>query len=83
MGFPRQEILEWWPFPSPGDLPLGDEPGSLTLQADSLLSEPPGILSACEVLHVIVGTSKWQLQTYCKRCVLKMYSIPPTFRKLI
>ena len=31
------------PFPSPGDLPdLGIEPGSLTLQADSLLSEPPG-----------------------------------------
>ena len=31
------------PLPSPGDLPnLGIEPRSLTLQADSLLSEPPG-----------------------------------------
>ena len=31
------------PFPSPGDLPdPGIEPGSPTLQADSLLSEPPG-----------------------------------------
>ena len=30
-------------FPSPGDLPdPGIEPGSLTLRADSLLSEPPG-----------------------------------------
>ena len=30
-------------FPSPGDLPdPGTEPGSLTLRADSLLSEPPG-----------------------------------------
>ena len=31
------------PFPSPGDLPhLGIEPGSPTLQADALPSEPPG-----------------------------------------
>ena len=31
------------PFPSPGDLPdPGIEPGSLTLQADSLPSELPG-----------------------------------------
>ena len=30
------------PFPSPGDLPdPGVEPGSPTLQADSLLTEPP------------------------------------------
>ena len=30
-------ILEWWPFPSPGDLPdPGVEPRSPTLQADSL-----------------------------------------------
>ena len=31
------------PFPSPGDLPNpGNEPGSPTLQAGSLPSEPPG-----------------------------------------
>ena len=31
------------PFPSPGDLPdPGTEPGSPALQADALLSEPPG-----------------------------------------
>ena len=39
-------LQEYWsglPFPSPGDLPhLGIEPGSCTLQADSLPSEPPG-----------------------------------------
>ena len=29
------------PFPPPGDLPLGIEPVSPTLQADSLPSEPP------------------------------------------
>ena len=37
---------EYWsrlPFPSPGDLPHpGSEPGSPTLQADSLPTEPPG-----------------------------------------
>ena len=36
-------ILGGLPFPSPGDLPdPGIEPGSPALQADSLLSEPPG-----------------------------------------
>ena len=36
-------ILEWVSFPPPGDLPdPGIQPGSPELQADSLLSEPPG-----------------------------------------
>ena len=43
MGFPRQEYWSRLPFPSPGELP---NPGiklvSPALQADSLLSEPPG-----------------------------------------
>ena len=39
----RQEYWSWLPFPSPGDLPdPGIEPGSPTLQADTLPSEPPG-----------------------------------------
>ena len=42
VGFPRQEYWSGLPFPSPGDLP---DPGIKsripTLQADSLLSEPP------------------------------------------
>ena len=43
MGFSRQEYWSRLPFPSPGDLPhRGMEPGSPILQADSLLSEPPG-----------------------------------------
>ena len=43
MGFSRQEYWSGLPFPSPGDLPdAGIEPGSPTLQADSLLSELPG-----------------------------------------
>ena len=43
MGFSRQEYWNGLPFPSPGDLPNpGVEPGSPALQADALLSEPPG-----------------------------------------
>ena len=45
MGFPRQEYWSGLPFPSPGDLP-NPEPGSPALQADSLLSEPPGNATA-------------------------------------
>ena len=36
-------ILEWLPFPSPGDLPNpGLKPRSPTLEADSLPAEPQG-----------------------------------------
>ena len=42
-GFSRQEYWSELPFPSSGALPdPGIEPGSPALQADSLLSEPPG-----------------------------------------
>ena len=44
MEFSRQEYWSGLPFPSPGDLPdPGIEPGSPTLQADSLPSEPQAI----------------------------------------
>ena len=43
MEFSRQEYWSGLPFPSPGDFPnTGIKPGSSALQADSLLSEPPG-----------------------------------------
>ena len=43
LGFFRQEYGNRLPCPPPGDLPNpGIEPRSPTLQADSLLSEPPG-----------------------------------------
>ena len=43
MGFSRQEYWSGLPSPSPGDLPdPGITPVSPTLQADALLSEPPG-----------------------------------------
>ena len=46
MGFSRQEYWVGLPCPPPGDLPNpGVEPGSPTLQADSLPSEPPGTIA--------------------------------------
>ena len=43
MGFSRQKSWGGLSFPSPGDLPdPGFEPRPPALQADSLLSEPPG-----------------------------------------
>ena len=45
MEFSRQEYWSGSPFPSPRDLPKpGIEPGWPALQADALLSEPPGKL---------------------------------------
>ena len=39
----QAKILEWVPYPPPGDLPdPGIEPRSPTLQVDSSPSEPPG-----------------------------------------
>ena len=50
--FSRQEYWSGLPFPSPGDPPNpGIEPGSPTLQADALPSEPPG-------KHLSQGTAK-------------------------
>ena len=47
MGFSRQECWSGLPFPSPGDLPdPGIEPRSPALQAEALLSEPPGKLNS-------------------------------------
>jgi len=43
MGFSRQEYWSGLPFLFPGDLPNpGIKPRSPALEADSLLSEPPG-----------------------------------------
>ena len=62
-GFSKKEYWSGLPFPTLGDLPkAGIEPGSPALQADSLLSEPPGkpihklhmylICLSCEVLYI-------------------------------
>ena len=55
MGFSRQEYWNGLPFPSPGDLPNpGIEPGSSTLQADSLLSEPQEQLCNVERSFILI-----------------------------
>ena len=49
LGFSRQEYWSGLPFPSPEDLPdPGIESGSPALQADSLMSEPPGKPRICK-----------------------------------
>ena len=50
----RQEYWNELPFPSPGDLRNpGIEPGSPALQADSLLSKPPGKPVVSSRLHLL------------------------------
>ena len=47
-GILQARILEWQPFPSPGDLPdSGIKLESPSLKTDSLPSEPPGVQSIC------------------------------------
>ena len=53
MAFSRQQYWSGLPFLSPGDLPdPGIEPGSPTLQADALLSEPPQLATYCLVCEL-------------------------------
>ena len=60
MGFPRQEYWIGLLFPSPGNLPIpGIELSSPALQADSLLSEPPG-----KPIQQILT----EYLTHCDRC---------------
>ena len=54
MRFSRQECWSRLPFPSPGDLPdPGIEPGSPTLRADSLPSEPNKRCSKAHSGHLL------------------------------
>ena len=53
----QARVLEWNAIPSPGNLPdPGIEPGSPTLQADALPSEPPGRLSGKALMEFITET---------------------------
>ena len=64
MGFSRQECWSGLPFPLPGDLPNpGIEPGSPSLQADALPSEPPGKNDSWAILKNI----KLDLKKYWKK----------------
>ena len=60
MGFSRQEYWSRLPFPSPGDLPdPGIEPGSSTLQADTLPSEPQGSPDAGQEATLEPDMEQW------------------------
>jgi len=65
MEFPRQEYWSGLPCPSPEDLPdPGIKPGSPTLQADSLPSEPPGkphTLRRCSVFAEWINVLRKQV----------------------
>ena len=65
MGFSRQEHWSGLPFPSPGDLPDPRiEPGSLSLEADALTSEPPG-KPENNVWHPV--SARWMQKSLCFR----------------
>ena len=67
VGFSRQEYWSGLPFPSPGDLPNPEiEPGSSTLQADALPSEPPG-----KPVDTMKSLKKWT-------CIYCIYFFSPT-----
>ena len=62
MEFPRQEYWRGLPFSSPWDLPNpGIEPRSPVLQADSLLTEPPGKSLGCIVINY---NKMWQYKSF-------------------
>ena len=72
MGFSRQECWSGLLFPSPGDLPNpGLEPGSPTLQADSLLSE----LSGKRILQLGLSSKQWKIFQIQNQASFILYGI--------
>ena len=79
MGFSRQECWSGLLFTSPGDLANpGIEPGSPALQADALLSEPPGKPQIIDkglqtvtgaTAHAIESGGRWQDVLHTKASV--------------
>ena len=84
MGFPRQEYWSELPFPSLGDLPNpGIEPGSPALQADTLLSEPPGKplpVYVCES-WTIKKTEHQRIDAFVLWCWRRLLRVPWTARR--
>ena len=63
MEFSRPEYWSGLPFPSPGGLPdRGIEPWSPALQADALLSEPPGKPLPLQDLHVEDAYKEYEIK---------------------
>ena len=75
-GFSRQGYWSGVPFPSPGDPPHpGIEPGSPSLQADALPSEPPGkpCCQGRKIYDYILTRVSFAVISNTGRCV-KLYS---------
>ena len=83
--FSRQEYWSELPFPSPGDLPdPGMEPRSTALQADSLLSEPPGKHNKKNMvwyLEILPDTNFPVAQTVKRKC--RRPKLDPWVRKIL
>ena len=82
MGFSRQECWSGLPFPSPGDLPdPGVKPGSPTLQADALPSEPPGKPTYIYIQnHRLYNSDKTELDCP-RRCIKHKCKVQCIFTK--
>ena len=79
MEFPRQEYWSGLPGPSLVDLPNPEiKPGFPTLQADSLLSEPPGKHSP-SITELGVIVPYWQVRIL----LFSSVSNAPTLMQLI
>ena len=84
-------ILEWVAFPSPGDLPLHvTKLGSLALQTNSLLSEPPRKPQKYKNVHVLSFSRKiwyaYKICHYaksCKQSCLKLLTLFLSFQAKI
>ena len=80
MEFSRQGFWSGLPFPSPGVLTNPEiEPGSPALQADGLLSEPPGkplfIYISTYYICVCVYVCVWHYQVYIQSVPYDIYSL--------
>ena len=61
-GVLQARVLEWMPYPFPGDLPNpGIEPGSPALQADALLSEAAGKSNLPSHNLLVPSTLAWKI----------------------
>ena len=71
-GILQARIWSGLPFPSPGDLPNPEiEPGSPTLEADALTSEPPGNLVVVNYKYISkVNCMSWGLPSKLRPTLL-------------
>ena len=84
-GILQTKILEWVAFPFSRDLPnTGVKSRSPTLQADSLLAEPPGKpKNTGEVSLSLLQGSSWPRNQTCVSCICRWILYQLTYQKPI